>query len=298
MVYVNEDYLRRKKEWEEAQKKGQQSGSLPGITYSTREDYDRKRGRDTVTGSERMSRQNGEGRHEDAGLPFDDIKEWVKKTCGRIAGFFDRRKRRRGADNPVIREINFNADGEQENYDDTELVKIRRRSQKRVKPAFIAAAAVAAVLLAAGAIVIFGLTKDKNADKSRVFIYDGKSGFFADDGEALIEGVSGRLEAEAVGGNSFIAYDDGAIYVCADGKVRKTETKSPRIIAYNCGNFSKGGYCHGFTPFFYVRKELHGNVRKLGKFFSCISPLAAQFGYSHSYFYVIVIHKITSLVIV
>lgn len=233
VVYVNEDYLRRKKEWEEAQKKGQQGGSLPGITYSTREDYDRKRGRDTVTGSERMSRQNGEGRHEDAGLPFDDIKAWAKKTRGRIVGFFGRRRRRRGADNPVIREINFNPDGGQENYDDTELVKIRRRSKKRVNPVFIAAAVVVAVLLAVGVIVIFGLTKDKNADKSRVFIYDGKSGFFVGHGEALIEGVSGRLEAEAVGGNSFIAYDDGAIYVCADGKVRKTETESPRIIAYN-----------------------------------------------------------------
>lgn len=233
VVYVNEDYLRRKKEWEEAQKKGQQGGALPGITYSTREDYDRKRGRDTVTGSGRISGQNEEGRHEDAGLPFDDIKEWVKKTRVRLAALWGRRKKRRGADNPVIREINFNTDEDRENYDDTELVKIRRRTPTRVKPVFFAAAATV-VLLALGAVIALGLMKEKNSDKGRVFIYDGKSGFFVgEENEPLIEGVSGRLEVAAVGKNFFIAHDDGALYVYADGKIRKTEAESPRIIAYN-----------------------------------------------------------------
>ncbi|MCM1307389.1 MAG: hypothetical protein NC223_02185, partial [Butyrivibrio sp.] len=193
----------------------------------------RKRGKDTVTSDGRISGQNGEGRHEEAGLPFDDIKEWAKKTRARLVSFFGRQKGRRGADNPVIREINFNGDGGQENYDDTELVKIRRRSKKRFKPAF-AAAAVTAALLAAGVIVAICIARNRDTDKSRVFIYDGKSGFYADDADnPLIADANGTLELDAVCGAYFIAHDGGAVYIGGNGGIRKTEAESPRIIAYN-----------------------------------------------------------------
>lgn len=248
VVYVNEDYLKRKKEWEEAQKNGQKGAPLPGITYSTREDYDRKRGRDTVTGG-RAGDSSREGGHEDAGLPFDEIKDWAKKMRGRFAALFGRRRGRRGADNPVIREIKFNTDGEPDNPDDTELVKIRRRSRKRVKPALTAAILTAAgvLLLAAGAAIV--LNRPDGKDGGGVFIFDGSKVFCADDAEApLIEDIGENFTVAEVCGDSFIAYDDGAVYVHSGGKTRKTEAWLPRIIAYNDGGglvvFETGGRTH------------------------------------------------------
>lgn len=264
VVYVNEDYLRRKKEWEEAQKNGQKSAPLPGITYSTREDYDRKKGHDTVG---RVNDRTEDGRHEDAGLPFDEIKEWAKKMRGRFAALFGRRRGRRGADNPVIREIKFNSDGEPENPDDIELVKIRRRSGKRVKPAFIAAAVIAGtvLLLAVGAAIV--LNRSDGKDSGGVFIFDGKNGFYADnEGGTLIEDAGENFTVAAVFGSSFIAYDDGAVYICQNGKVSETKAVFPRIIAYNGGAdlvvFETGGRTHILSG----GKDIELDLEKKGDF--------------------------------
>lgn len=247
VVYVNEDYLKRKKEWEEAQKNGQESAPLPGITYSTREDHDRERGRDTVTGG-RAGDRTREGGHEDAGLPFDEIKDWAKKMRGRIAALFGRHRARRGADNPVIREIKFNADGEPESSGDTALVKIRRRSAKRVKRAVAAVLVIAAgaLLLAAGAAIVLNRPGSKGGG---AYIFDGSKVFCADNAkEPLIEDAGENFTVAAVCGDSFIAYDGGAVYVHSGGKTKKTEAQSPRIIAYNDGAglvvFETGGRTH------------------------------------------------------
>lgn len=245
VVYVNEDYLKRKKEWEEAQKNGQKNAPLPGITYSTREDHDRERGRDTVTGERARADAGGQ---EDAGLPFDEIKDWAKKMRGRIAALFGRRRGRRGADNPVIREIKFNADGEPENPDGTELVKIRRRSAKRVKRAVTAVLVIAAcaLLLAVGAVIVLNRPGSKGGG---VYVFDGSKVFCADNAkEPLIEDAGENFTVAAVCGDSFIAYDDGAVYVHSGGNTKKTEAQSPRIIAYNDGAglvvFETGGRTH------------------------------------------------------
>lgn len=43
VIYVNEDYLRRKEEWEKAQKAGTAGALPPGIMHSTREEHDREK---------------------------------------------------------------------------------------------------------------------------------------------------------------------------------------------------------------------------------------------------------------
>ena len=68
VIYVNEDYLRRKEEWEKAQKASTAGALPPGIMHSTREEHDREKGRDTVVSRESYGRQSTQkGGSETAG---------------------------------------------------------------------------------------------------------------------------------------------------------------------------------------------------------------------------------------
>lgn len=227
VVYVNEDYLRRRREWEEAEKKGGSAGLPPGIIHSTREDYDRRNGRDAAAGKKE------ESGHGEARSPFDDLKEQIKFVRDKLVSFWRRRKKRRGADNPVIREIHF--DGEQdaqEEIPEPELVPLRRHSVKRKRPGVIAAAAVL-LLLAAGACAAFISHFSKDGDRSRVFVYDGKYGYYAGEENNRLLGDGSEGAVFFRGENSFAACGENHVYAYSAGEIRSAEAVRPRIIAYN-----------------------------------------------------------------
>lgn len=230
VVYVNEDYQRRREEWEKAHRNGQQTDALlPGIMHSTREDYDRRSGRDTVASHEHMTDSNKEGGQDDASLSFDVIKERAKAVWSKFVTFCRKHRKRRGADNPVVRELKFD-DGEGEDLDTSKLVLSHKIFKDHRKP--IIAVLIAAVLLGAGIPVAVHIIK--NIDRSRVFIYDGQYGYYAYTGnDRLIGDGIGKVTIETGSAGSFIGYDDGAIYVCRGGNVSSVKAQSPRIITYN-----------------------------------------------------------------
>lgn len=234
VVYVNEDYLRRKKEWEEAQKSGGDGNALPpGIMHSTREEYDRRHGRDRITAeSGQYGHNDKKGGPETAGLSLDVIRERLQKAAGALSAFFRRNGflkklgRKRGRDNPVIRELKF-----EDEPDNPEVVaaSAERKPERNIRRIVIIAAA--AVIAAVAAVVIVNAVR--NADRSTVFYYDGKYGYYDGSDEPLFGNVSGETVFAETGENTFLAYDEGALYICRDGENVQVSAQNPVPVAYN-----------------------------------------------------------------
>lgn len=238
VVFVNEDYLRRKKQWEEAQKSGKEEGSLPpGIMYSTREDYDRRHGLDTVTidnERERHERHTKKGGPETAGLSSAVVQEHILKAVSAVAGFFrehnffKRFKRKHGNNNPVIRELKF--DDQPENLDNSKLV-VSHRIFKDKRPKFLI---IGGVVIAAAVIAVTAFNIIKNTDRSRVFYFDGKYGYYSDNAdEPLFGNIGGAVTFTEIAENTFLAYDSAGLYICRDGKSITIGTDKPVPVAYN-----------------------------------------------------------------
>ena len=231
VVYVNEDYLRRKKEWEEAQKSGKAEGALPpGIMHSTREDYDRSHGRDTVTlDNERERHKEKKGGPETAGLSLAVVQEYIIKGVSAVVTFFRKKfKKRHGNDNPVIRELKF--DDEPETLDSSKLV-VSHKIFKDKCPKFLIAAGI--VIVAAAAAII-AVNVVKGIDRSRVFYFDGKYGCYAgDEQEPLFGNIRGEITFTETAPGTFLAYDSEALYICRDGKNITVAAANPVPVAYN-----------------------------------------------------------------
>ena len=76
VIFVNEDYARRRKEWEEANRNGKQSNIPPGIMYSTKEEHDMKHGRDRIV--------NIKEEGPDSGLSFVALKDKIIKAIATV----------------------------------------------------------------------------------------------------------------------------------------------------------------------------------------------------------------------
>lgn len=76
VIFVNEDYARRRKEWEEANRNGKQSNIPPGIMYSTKEEHDMKHGRDRIV--------NIKEEGSDSGLSFVALKDKIIKAIATV----------------------------------------------------------------------------------------------------------------------------------------------------------------------------------------------------------------------
>ena len=112
-IYVDEGYLKRRQEWEEAQKKGTAGKLPPGIMHSTLEDR---------TGGKDADRHE-KGRSETASLSLH-VKTALKWIKDKLVMLFNLVKsklvKRRGANNPVIRDLKF--DDKPETLDESKLV--------------------------------------------------------------------------------------------------------------------------------------------------------------------------------
>lgn len=228
VIYVNEDYLRRKEEWEKAQKAGTAGALPPGIMHSTREEHDREKGRDTVVSRESYGRQNTQkGGSETAGLSFDVVRNAFLKAAAVVIVFFKKHfGRRKPAE--VIRELKF--DDGKETLDTTKLVVSHKIFKDKLRPVFITAAAV--VFAAAAAVVIINVIR--NIDHSRVFYYDGKYAYLSDDaGNALWGSTDGSMTIASAGDSAVIGYDADGIYMYSSGSKYTVQASISSVAAYN-----------------------------------------------------------------
>lgn len=228
VIYVNEDYLRRKEEWEKAQKAGTAGALPPGIMHSTREEHDREKGRDTVVSRESYGRQNTQkGGSETAGLSFDVVRNAFLKAVAVVIVFF---KKHFGRKKPaeVIRELKF--DDGKETLDTSKLVVSHKIFKDKLRPVFITAAAV--VFAAAAAVVIINVIR--NIDHSRVFYYDGKYAYLSDDADnALWGSKDGGMTIASAGDSAVIGYDADGIYMYSSGRKYTVQASISSVAAYN-----------------------------------------------------------------
>lgn len=228
VIYVNEDYLRRKEEWEKAQKAGTAGALPPGIMHSTREEHDREKGRDTVVSRESYGRQNTQkGGSETAGLSFDVVRNVILKAVAGVIVFFKKHfGRRKPAE--VIRELKF--DDGKETLDTSKLVVSHKIFKDKLRPVFITAAAV--VFAAVAAVVIINVIR--NIDHSRVFYYDGKYAYLSDDTDnALWGSTDGDMTIASAGDSAVIGYDSDGIYMYSSGRKYTVQASISSVAAYN-----------------------------------------------------------------
>lgn len=228
VIYVNEDYLRRKEEWEKAQKAGTAGALPPGIMHSTREEHDREKGRDTVVSRESYGRQNTQkGGSETAGLSFDVVRSVIIKAVAGVIVFFKKHFGRRKPAK-VIRELKF--DDGKETLDTSKLVVSHKIFKDKLRPVFITAAAV--VLAAVAAVVIINVIR--NIDHSRVFYYDGKYAYLSDDTDnALWGSTDGDMTIASAGDSAVIGYDADGIYMYSSGRKYTVQASISSVAAYN-----------------------------------------------------------------
>lgn len=228
VIYVNEDYLRRKEEWEKAQKAGTAGALPPGIMHSTREEHDREKGRDTVVSRESYGRQNTQkGGSETAGLSFDVVRNVIIKAAAGVIVFLKKHfGRRKPAE--VIRELKF--DDGKETLDTSKLVVSHKIFKDKLRPVFITAAAV--VFAAVAAVVIINVIR--NIDHSRVFYYDGKYAYISDDTDnALWGSTDGDMTIASAGDSAVIGYDADGIYMYSSGRKYTVQASISSVAAYN-----------------------------------------------------------------
>ena len=228
VIYVNEDYLRCKEEWEKAQKAGTAGALPPGIMHSTREEHDREKGRDTVVSRESYGRQNTQkGGSETAGLSFDVVRSVIIKAVAGVIVFFKKHfGRRKPAE--VIRELKF--DDGKETLDTSKLVVSHKIFKDKPRPVFITAAAV--VFAAVAAVVIINVIR--NIDHSRVFYYDGKYAYLSDDTDnALWGSTDGGMTIASAGDSAVIGYDSDGIYMYSSGRKYTIQASISSVAAYN-----------------------------------------------------------------
>ncbi len=228
VIYVNEDYLRRKEEWEKAQKAGTAGALPPGIMHSTREEHDREKGRDTVVSRESYGRQNTQkGGSETAGLSFDVVINVIIKAAAGVIVFLKKHfGRRKPAE--VIRELKF--DDGKETLDTSKLVVSHKIFKDKLRPVFITAAAV--VFAAVAAVVIINVIR--NIDHSRVFYYDGKYAYLSDDTDnALWGSTDGDMTIASAGDSAVIGYDADGIYMYSSGRKYTVQASISSVAAYN-----------------------------------------------------------------
>ncbi len=228
VIYVNEDYLRRKEEWEKAQKAGTAGALPPGIMHSTREEHDREKGRDTVVSRESYGRQNTQkGGSETAGLSFDVVRNVIIKAAAGVIVFLKKHfGRRKPAE--VIRELKF--DDGKETLDTSKLVVSHKIFKDKLRPVFITAAAV--VFATVAAVVIINVIR--NIDHSRVFYYDGKYAYLSDDTDnALWGSTDGDMTIASAGDSAVIGYDADGIYMYSSGRKYTVQASISSVAAYN-----------------------------------------------------------------
>lgn len=238
VIYVNEDYLKRRQEWEEAQKQGRKDALPPGIMHSTAEEHKAAKGRAD------KEPQPSKGGPETVSLSFRVKKFskiiailfkllWVRIVAlkDRAVNAYKRRfVKRRGADNPIIRELKF--DDSPDTLDESKLVVSHKVYKDKRKYIFIGAGALLVIVI--GIIVAVNIVK--NIDRSNVLYFDGRYAYMAaEPDEPLFGNINGNITMVYGENECWLGYDTEKIYIYSDGKTGTIEVSCPEIITYSLG---------------------------------------------------------------
>lgn len=220
-IYVDEGYLKRRQEWEEAQKKGTAGKIPPGIMHSTLED--RTGGKDAD--------KHEKGRSETASLSLHvkTAVKWVKDKAVKLFNLVKSKiVKRRGANNPVIRDLKF--DDKPETLDESKLVLSHKVFKDNRKYYFMAGGGV--VLIAVIAIILVNVIS--RIDRSKVLFFDGRFAYFAkEEDKALFGDIDGNIVLLDEKDGNVLAYGPKGIYFYRNGKTKLVEAKNPQIITYS-----------------------------------------------------------------
>ena len=220
-VYVDEGYLKRRQEWEEAQKKGTAGKLPPGIMHSTLEE--RNGGKDAD--------RHEKGRSETASLSLH-VKtaiKWVKDKAVKLFNLVKSKiVKRRGANNPVIRDLKF--DDKPETLDESKLVLSHKVFKDNRKYYVMAGGGV--VLIAVIAIILVNVIT--RIDRSQVLFFDGRFAYFAkEDDKALFGDMDGNIILLDEKDGNVLAYGPKGIYFYRNGKTKFAEATNPKIVTYS-----------------------------------------------------------------
>lgn len=220
-IYVDEGYLKRRQEWEEAQKKGTAGKVPPGIMHSTLEDR--------LGGNDVDKHEKGRSETASLSLHVKTAVKWVKEKAvslyGKVKSKF---VKRRGANNPVIRDLKF--DEKPETLDESKLVLSHKVFKDNRKYYFMAGGGV--VLIAV--IVIILVNVISRIDRSKVLFFDGRFAYYANEPDKTIMGdMDGNLILLDEKDGNLLAYGPKGIYFYRNGKTKYVEAKEPQIVTYN-----------------------------------------------------------------
>ena len=176
VIFVNSDYERRKREWEEAQKKGSTPPAEPKKAPSEKKNNKKK------------------GFSEMLSLSFAAFKGWLIKILARI------------------------------------IVKWNQLKKRGLHKRVIGIAAGVMVLAIAIPVLIHNL---RRIDKTRVFCFDGKYGYYVGSEDEPVIGTQGGSKIAYSGENGFIAVDPKGFDIWVDGKTTRVDAVKPQLIGWN-----------------------------------------------------------------
>lgn len=214
VIFVNEDYARRRKEWEEANRNGKQSNIPPGIMYSTKEEHDMKRGRDGIV--------NIKEEGSDSGLSFVALKDKIIKAIAAVIVKINKRKERK----KKKAEPEFAG---KETLDTSKLV-LSHKVFKDHKKKFIIGGIAVILIAVAVPVTVYNI---KRMDRSDVIFFDGsKIATVKNPASPLIE-IADYKETYKVNDRDFLITREDGFVICRNGKVSEAACDNPVYITAN-----------------------------------------------------------------
>lgn len=211
VIFVNEDYARRRKEWEEANRSGKQSNIPPGIMYSTKEEHDMKQGRDRIV--------NIKEEGSDSGLSFVAVKDKIIKAIATVIVKINRKKEHR----KKTAEPEF---AEKETLDTSKLV-LSHKVFKDHKKKIIIGGIVVALIAVAVPVTIYNI---KRTDRSEVIFFDGNKIATVKKTDSPLLEIQDYKEIYKVSDQDFLITRQDGFVICRNGKVSEVSCDSPVYI--------------------------------------------------------------------
>lgn len=214
VIFVNEDYARRRKEWEEANRNGKQSNIPPGIMYSTKEEHDMKRGRDGIV--------NIKEEGSDSGLSFVALKDRIIKAIAAVIVKINKRKERK----KKKAEPEFAG---KETLDTSKLV-LSHKVFKDHKKKFIIGGIAVVLIAVAVPVTVYNI---KRMDRSDVIFFDGsKIATVKNPSSPLLE-IADYKGIYKVNDRDFLITREAGFVICRNGKVTEAACDNPVYITAN-----------------------------------------------------------------
>ena len=209
VVYVNEEYQKRREEWERTHKDNmeQNASELPFIMHSTREDYDRRHGKDRATNLD-----DDYAVKDKKDMSFSLI---FQRFISAILSFFSNinKKRKKKTSEKIDESGNKNT-----------VFKKRYTGKKKI----ISVIAACAVLLVMAIVAV--LIVNSNKDRSHVAYFDGNIMHFSDGSH--IDNLGNSVVTRAAN-DAYLFTGDSSIIRCVSNKVETIPVENASLMAFS-----------------------------------------------------------------